>query len=97
MTRNGLSKQEKADLAAALAERNNALENDNLAWAAKQMPDASSPLVVEAAFHKARYECLAITDAKRLASQKWLADRGFGRMFGGAVKIGDPLPSNESI
>ena len=90
MTRLGLSAQEKASLDAFIAERNAAFEGDDLTWAARQMPGAAD--VVEAGFHKARYECTAVSSEKRLASQRWLAERGLCRMFGAPVMIGDPLP-----
>ncbi len=58
-------------------ERDAAFEADDIAWAAKQMPGASSPRVVEIAFHKARSACASISEAKRLESAAWLAGNGY--------------------
>lgn len=80
------------DLEKMLIERNVAFETDDFEWARRQLPTASCDIVVIAAFHKARYECTAISDAKRLESQNWLAINKATRLGGMPVSIGDPLP-----
>jgi hypothetical protein len=77
---------------AMLAERNTAFENDDFEWAARILPTPSHPIVVIAAFHKARYECTAVSDKKRLESQSWLAGYNATRFGGLPIAIGDPLP-----
>lgn len=81
------------DLKSILAERNDAFERGDISWAAKMLPNASSPRVVEMAFHKARLECVAVSDRVRLESQAWLADRGLTTALGDPVRRGDPLPT----
>ena len=76
-----------------LSERNAAFESDDLEWVAKKISGASSPRVVEMAFHKARLECVDVSEAKRRESQKWLADHGFNDMFDNPVSVSDPLPT----
>lgn len=79
----------------AIAERNEAFENDDLNWARIRLShhSPSSDLVVEAAFHKARYECTAVSTKKRLESQAWLASRGVRSMSTGElVTVGEHLP-----
>lgn len=80
------------DLAVALSERNRAFEADDLEWARKQMPTAADPRVVEMAFHKARYECRAVSAKKRRESQAWLIENHVRRLDGDYVIPGDPLP-----
>lgn len=81
-------------IAKFLAERDEAFSNDDIEWARRQLPNASSPFVVEMAFHKARYENMATCDEKRRESQRWLAERGLTRLMGGkAVNVSDPLPT----
>lgn len=76
-----------------IADRDLAFATDDLSWAAKMMPHASCSEVVEMAFHKARYDCVAASEEKRLESQAWLADRSLTRVIGGPiVQHGDPLP-----
>lgn len=76
-----------------IADRDAAFASDDLTWAAKMLPNASSPYVVEMAFHKARYDCIAASDLKRRESQTWLADRQLTRIIGGpVVQHNDPLP-----
>lgn len=76
-----------------IAHRNEAFETDDLTWATKMLPNASSPVVVEMAFHKARYDCVAVSEEKRIESQAWLAERGLSRIVGGdPVQIQDSLP-----
>jgi hypothetical protein len=70
------------------ARRDAAMERDDLTWAAKMLPNASSPRVVEMAFHKARLETLSVSDAKRRASLQWLRERGLTRLSG------EPLPDD---
>lgn len=73
----------EAKLKKFFAERNQAFENDDLAWARRNMPfEPSSPRVVEVAFHKARAGCSAITLDKRRASVAWLAENGSKPMEG---------------
>ena len=71
--------------------RNKAFENDDLSWAREMLPGASSPYVVEMAFHKARIACMDVSDKKRRESIKWLADRGLGDALGRPVRHDDPL------
>lgn len=80
------------DLAREIAARDAAFERGDLKWAAAQMPGSSSPKVVEMAFHKARMECLNVSDEKRRESLAWLADRGLTDMGGRPVRHDDPLP-----
>lgn len=75
-----------------VAERNAAFERDDIAWAARMLPDASCPEVVEMAFHKARLECLGVSEIKRRESQSWLADRNLTNFAGDPVSKTDPLP-----
>lgn len=77
-----------------IKERNAAFESDDFDWARRTINN-SHPEVVEAGFHKARYECVDVSDAKRLESQKWLADRKLKRLLGGVVQHGDPLPGSD--
>lgn len=74
-------------------ERNAAMESDDVSWAAKMLPNASSPEVVEIAFHKARMQCLDVSESKRRASLNWLADRGLNDLMGAPVRHDDPLPT----
>lgn len=78
-------------MAAYIDRRNRAFEADDLEWARKQMPTASSR-VVEMAFHKARYECRHVSDDKRHESQRWLVENRVARMDGSPVILGEPLP-----
>lgn len=75
-----------------IAERDRAFANDDLSWAAKMLPDASSPQVVEAAFHKARHQCLAAPEEKRIESRDWLADRDLSDLLGRPINRSEPLP-----
>ena len=63
-----------------LARRDAAFEADDLNWAKEQLPPLTKPAVVEMAFHKARAECLTISDEKRQASADWLAERGLRKL-----------------
>ncbi len=74
-------------------ERDAAFENDDLEWAAKMIPNASSPYVVTMAFHKARMHALNVSEDKRRASMVWLAERGLTDSLGVPVKADDPLPT----
>ncbi len=56
------------------------------------MPYEASDEVIEIAFHKARYECTQVSDARRLESQKWLVERNMRRMTGEPIALGDRLP-----
>lgn len=80
------------DLDRMIQERNAAFEADDIGWAAKMMPGASSPLAVEAAFHKARMQVLTVSAEKRRESINWLAEKGIKDALGQPVKHGDPLP-----
>jgi hypothetical protein len=80
------------EIAAFVKERDAAMEADDLEWAAKMMPDASSPIVIEMGFHKARIQVLSVSEQKRRESMKWLADRGLTDQFGSPVHHDDPLP-----
>lgn len=79
-------------LAVELAARNRAFETDDYAWARRMMPNASSEVVVVMAFHKARYECRAVSAAKRRESQHWMIENHVRRMTGEFVVPGEPLP-----
>jgi len=68
------------DMKAVFEERNKAFEENDLKWAERQLPEGTEWGVIKAAFHKARYECTAVSDVKRLESQQWLAERGIARM-----------------
>lgn len=68
----------KAQVAKFIKDRNQALERDDLAWAAALLPMASSPRVVEIAFHKARAECTDVSKPKRDFSKNWLKENGYG-------------------
>lgn len=63
-----------------------------MAWAKSKMPKASDPFVYEMAFHKARYECLAVSAKKRRESQHWMIENHVKRMTGDFVIPGEPLP-----
>jgi hypothetical protein len=76
----------------AIEERNRAFETDDLEWAKVMIPNASCPLVVEMAFHKARYECKHVSAVKRRESQVWLIENHVKRMTGDFVFPGEPLP-----
>jgi len=58
-----------------LAERNAAFEAGDLEWARRMLPAGSSDTFVAIAFHKARYDCAAVSDAKRIESRDWLVSR----------------------
>ncbi|TXH15462.1 MAG: hypothetical protein E6R03_07160 [Hyphomicrobiaceae bacterium] len=75
-----------------IKERNRAFEAGDLNWARSIMPYEASDEVIEIAFHKARYECTHVSDARRLESQKWLVERNMRRMTGEWVALGDRLP-----
>ena len=78
--------------AVELAARNRAFETDDYAWIRRMMPNASSDAVRLMAFHKARYECLAVSAAKRRESQVWMIENHVRRMTGDFVIPGEPLP-----
>ncbi len=67
-------------------------ENDDLSFAMKVARPGSDPKMVEMGYHKARYACGKVSDAKRLESQQWLAERGLRDLNTRPVKVGDPLP-----
>jgi|GEM_PF-3605717 len=73
-------------------ERDAAFEADDISWAEQMLPNASSPRVVEMAFHKSRMQVISVSNEKRRASMKWLADRGLRDHFGEPVQHDDPLP-----
>ncbi len=73
-------------------ERDAAFEADDISWARRMLPNASSPRVVEMAFHKGRMQTVSVSNEKRRASMKWLADRGLRDHFGEPVQHDDPLP-----
>jgi hypothetical protein len=79
-------------LAVALAARNRAFETDDYAWARRMMPTASNDAVILMAFHKARYECRAVSAKKRRESQMWMVENHVRRMTGDFVIPGEPLP-----
>lgn len=81
-----------SDLKAELEARNRAFENDDIEWCKKRMPVPSDPRVYEMAFHKARYECVAVSARKRRESQNWLIINHVKRMGGEFVVPGEPLP-----
>lgn len=56
------------------------------------MPNASNDAVVLMAFHKARYECRAVSATKRRESQNWMVENHVKRMTGDFVIPGEPLP-----
>lgn len=85
--------QSDTDIAEFVRERDVAMETDDIFWAAKMLPDASSPNVVEIAFHKARMQTLSVSENKRRESLKWLADRGLNDLMGAPVRHNDPLPT----
>lgn len=92
MTRLGLSRGEEAALKRIMDERNAAFENDDLEWAARQLPGMSAQ-AVEYGFHMARYECTQVSEQKRMESQLWLVERKLKRYGGLPIALGDPLPS----
>lgn len=68
---------QEAKLKKFFEERNKAFEEGDLEWARRNMPfTPSSDWVVEAAFHKARAGCEAISLAKRRESVAWLKANG---------------------
>ncbi len=73
-------------------ERDAAFEADDISWARRMLPNASSPHVVEMAFHKSRMQVISVSNEKRRASMKWLADRGLRDHFGEPIQHDDPLP-----
>lgn len=75
-----------------IKERNRAFETGDLNWARSIIPYEASDEVIEIAFHKARYECTQVSDARRLESQKWLVERNMRRITGEPIALGDPLP-----
>lgn len=79
-------------LATELAIRNRAFETDDLGWVKRTIPNASNPVVWVMAFHKARYECRAVSAKKRRESQVWLIENHVRRMTGDFVVPGEPLP-----
>lgn len=72
--------------------RDAAMEADDISWAAKMLPDATSHEAVEMAFHKARMQTLSVSEKKRRESMTWLADRGLTDFMGVPVRHDDPLP-----
>jgi len=70
-------------LAKAIAERNEAFLSGNIEWAEAQLPGATSRLVVEGAFHKARMAWVECPAHLRAQSVEWLRTHGFNG-FGGA-------------
>ena len=64
------------------SERNRALSELDMNWARKKMPSASSDHVRLCAMHKARVECEDISLEFRKASEIWLREMGYSRMYG---------------
>lgn len=73
--------------------RDDAFENDDLAFVRKALPEGVSDEVITMTFHKSRFECTAVSEGKRYESRNWLADRGLSRAIGGGpLTRDDPLP-----
>jgi len=72
--------------------RNLAFESGDLLWAARVLPKGARHTVIEMAFHKARFDCLDVSDEMRRESQQWLAENNVKSLHGKAVAVGDPLP-----
>lgn len=75
-----------------VAERDKALAALDMEWAKARMPGASD-LVLLAGMHKARYECVSITDVLRFESRAWLEAHGFKRLGGLSWPPVGELPS----
>lgn len=82
-----------AELETYLAERNKALEGMDLTYGQSMLPKGTRLEVVELAMHKARYECLSISNAARHTSAAWLRERGYGRFDGSALLPEGELPT----
>jgi hypothetical protein len=74
-------------------EERNRIMRDFDVEAGMKMMGCTDRMVAVMGLHKARYECLAISDDLRRESQAWLADNGVKRLAGEAVKRGAPLPT----
>lgn len=72
-------------------ERNAAFLRLDMRWARRNFPECSSDAVRLIALHKARYECVDLPVAARLASKRWLAERGYGGRTGPLLP-GEGLP-----
>lgn len=85
----------KAEIKAYQAELLQACEEGNLEWfrarVQEQYGDAIDDLTIEMTMHKVRHLSLAVSEAKRLESQKWLAEHDC-HYLDGKIKVGDPLP-----
>ena len=75
-----------------ITRRNRAFEEGDVKWVGEVFPNLVADGVAEMAFHKARYECTQVSDARRLESQKWLVERNMRRITGEPIALGDPLP-----
>ena len=76
----------------AIIERNAAFERGDLNYVRSVLGPKPSDEVVEMSLHKARLDCVQISDNVRRESQEWLAERGLTDMIGRPVVSGEPLP-----
>lgn len=67
------------EVQAQLAERNRALLELDMEWAARTWTGTKDPNVWLIAMHKSRYEITSLPDAARHASRAWLEERGYSR------------------
>lgn len=81
-----------AQLEAALAERNRALQSLDMDYARRMLPGATSDFVRLVAMHKARYECTAVAPEARHASADWLRQHKLGRATGDDLLPEGQLP-----
>jgi hypothetical protein len=75
-----------------LHERNAALRGLNIAWARRQIDRPVSDAVLLLSLHKARLECTAIERDLRVASARWLMERGYKSLTGQTITNPEELP-----
>jgi hypothetical protein len=82
----------RADIAAYVKERDEALAALDLEWARKRQPGISDAVALMA-MHKARYEAVNIASDLRQESRRWLEARMYGRLGGLPWPKRDELPA----
>jgi hypothetical protein len=75
-----------------LTERDQAASIMDLEWARQNGMAGMSDESIRIAMHKMRYELTSIDPELRHESAKWLRDRNYGRMTGGALLPEGELP-----
>jgi hypothetical protein len=78
-------------LAAQLAARDKALKTLDMEYARKIFPPATPKETCLIALHKARFECISMSDEDRIVSREYLKSGGHTRMFN------QPWPDNEEL